>query len=259
MIRIFALALVMFVLALPQAQAQKPDAKTEAAKPDPLAIVVQENSMRTDLFYQALSAAAEKEGFNEVRSTLEYGLKNGGSNEVSVAILWLLDHSFRLGDQTKLNALYYLFLSDLELRQAQTAQALGRMDDYNKAATTALKALMNYEIVALADAERCDDPSVGVAVMSDLLPRYEALAFAYRLMTKEEYDLAAVAALDTESGASARPVNLAICRSGDKGKADPTYTPKAVEDWSAKRNYLRVQYKNLWSDQYYQRRDAKKP
>lgn len=259
MIRIFALALVMFSFAVPQAQAQTPDSKTEVAKPDPLATMVQENGMRGDLFYQALTAAAEKEGFTEVRSTLEYGLKNGGSNEVSVGILWLVDHSFGLVDKTKFNALYYLFLSDLELRQAQTAQALGRMDDYNKAAITALKALMNYEIVALSDAERCDDPSVGVAVMSDLLPRYEALAFTYRLITKEDYDLAAVAALDTESSASARPVNLAICRSGDKGKADPNYTPKEVADWSAKRNYLRVQYKNLWSDQYYQRRDPKKP
>lgn len=259
MIRIFALALVMFCFAVPPAQAQKPDAKTEVAKPDPLLAAMQESGMRADLFYQALSAAAEKESFNEVRATLEYGLKNGGSNEVSVAVLWLIDHSFSLVDKTKLNALYYLFLSDLELRQAQTAQALGRMDDYNKAGTTALKALMNYEILALSDAERCDDPSVGVAVMSDLLPRYDALAFTYRLITKEEYDLAAVAALDTESNASARPVNLAICRSGDKGKADPNYTPKEVEDWSAKRNYLRVQYKNLWSDQYYQRRDPKKP
>ena len=42
-----------------------------------------------------------------------------------------------------------------------------------------------HEIVALADAERCDDPSVGVTVMSDIIPRYEALRYAYKILTKE--------------------------------------------------------------------------
>lgn len=260
MIRIFALAFVMFSFAVPQALAQKSDAKAaEAPKPDPLAGLTQITTLRSDLFYQALNAAAEKGGSDEVRKTLEYGLQNGGINESAVGVQWLIDNTFGLTDKTRFNIFYYLFLSDLQQRQAQTAQALGKMSDYNKAGATALKALMHYEIVALADAERCDDPSVGVTVMSDLLSRYEALRYAYKIVTKEEYDLAAFDAIETESGTSTRPVNLILCRSGDKGKADPNYTPAPVEDWSAKRNYLRVQYKNLWSDQFYKMREAKKP
>ncbi|MDI1226876.1 MAG: hypothetical protein PSY14_04240 [bacterium] len=260
MIRIFALAFVMISLAAPQALAQKTDAKTaEAPKPDPLVGIAQINGLRSDLFYLALNAAAEKGGSDEVRKTLEYGLQNGGPNESSVAVQWLIDNTFGLADKTKFNIFYYLFLSDLQQRQAQTATALGKMPEYNKAGSTALKALMNYEIVALADAERCDDPSVGVTVMSDIIPRYEALRYAFRILTKEEYDLAAFDAIETEAGNSARPVNLILCRSGDKGKADANYTPAPVEDWSAKRNYLRVQYKNLWSDQFYKMRETKKP
>ncbi len=261
MIRIFALALVFFSIAAAQpALAQKTDAtKTEAPKPDPLAAIAQENGIRGDLFYQALNAAADKGGSDEVRTTMDFGLQNGGMNEAVVASQWLIDHTFGLVDKTKFNVFYYLFLSDLQQRQAQTAQALGKMSDFNKAGSTSLKALMTYEIVALADSERCDDTSVGVSVMTDLLTRYEALRYAYKIFTKEEFDLAGFDAIETESSNSGRPVNLALCRSGDKGKADPNYTPKPVEDWSAKRNYLRIQYKNTWSDQFYKMREAKKP
>lgn len=267
-IRISALALVFFSFAAaPIAFAQKTDtaatsttATTEAAKAaDTLIAVAQENGKRGDVFYLALNAAAEKGGSDEVRSTLDFGLQNGGMNEAAVAVQWLVDHTFGLTDKTKFNALYFLFLSDLQNRQAQTAQALGKMSDYNKAGAMALKALMHYEIVALADAERCDDSSVGVNVMSDLLPRYEALRYAYKIFTKEEYDLAGFDAIEAESSNSNRPVNLTLCRSGEKGKADPNYTPKAVEDWSGKRNYLRIQYKNTWSDQFYKMREQKKP
>lgn len=260
MIRIFALALVFFSFAAAQtALAQKTDATTEAPKAsDTLIAIAQENSKRGDVFYLALNAAAEK-GTDEVRTTLDYGLKNGGMNEAAVAVQWLVDHTFGQTDKTKFNAFYFLFLSDLQQRQAQTAQALGKMSDYNKAGAMALKALMHYEIVALADAERCDDSSVAVSVMTDLLSRYEALRYAYKIFTKEEYDLAGFDAIEAESSNSNRPVNLALCRSGEKGKADPNYTPKAVEDWSGKRNYLRIQYKNTWSDQFYKMREQKKP
>ncbi|MCC7036086.1 MAG: hypothetical protein IT560_02150 [Alphaproteobacteria bacterium] len=269
MIRIFALALVFFSFAAAQnAFAQKTDTATtatsttattaEAPKPDTLIAIAQENGKRGDVFYLALNAAAEK-GTDEVRTTLDYGLQNGGMNEAAVAVQWLVDHTFGLTDKTKFNAFYFLFLSDLQQRQAQTAQALGKMSDYNKAGAMALKALMHYEIVALADAERCDDSSVAVSVMTDLLSRYDALRYAYKIFTKEEYDLAGFDAIEAESSNSNRPVNLALCRSGDKGKADPNYTPKAVEDWSGKRNYLRIQYKNTWSDQFYKMREQKKP
>ncbi len=260
MIRIFALALVFFSFAAAQpALAQKTDAKTEAPKADPLLAIAQENGMRGDLFYQALNAAAYKGGSDEVRTTMDYGLQNGGMNEAAVAVQWLVDNTFGLTDKTKFNVFYFLFLSDLQQRRAQTAQALGKMSDFNKAGAMALKALMNYEIVAIADAERCDDSSVGVNVMTDLMSRYEALRYAYKIFTKEEYDLAGFDAIETESSNSNRAVNLTLCRSGDKGKADPNYTPKPVEDWSAKRNYLRIQYKNTWSDQFYKMREAKKP
>ncbi len=260
MIRIFALALVFFSIAAAQpALAQKTDVKTEAPKADPLMAIARENGMRGDLFYQALNAAAYKGGSDEVRSTIDYGLQNGGINEAAVAVQWLVDNTFGLTDKTKFNVFYFLFLSDLQQRQAQTAQALGKMSEFNKAGMMALKALMNYEIVAIADAERCDDSSVGVNVMTDLITRYEALRYAYKIFTKEEFDLAGFDAIETESSNSDRAVNLTLCRSGDKGKADPNYTPKPVEDWSAKRNYLRIQYKNTWSDQFYKMREAKKP
>lgn len=263
-IRIFTLALVFFSFAAAQtAFAQKTDTATtttaEAPKPDTLIAIAQENGKRSDVFYQVLNAAAEKGSSDDVRTTLDYGLQNGGMNEAAVAVQWLIDHTFGLTDKAKFNAFYFLFLSDLQQRQAQTAQALGKMSDYNKAGAMALKALMHYEIVALADAERCDDSSVGVNVMTDLMSRYEALRYAYKIFTKEEYDLAGFDAIETESSNSNRPVNLTLCRSGEKGKADANYTPKVVEDWSAKRNYLRIQYKNTWSDQFYKMREQKKP
>ena len=144
-IRIFTLALVFFSFAAAQtAFAQKTDTATtttaEAPKPDTLIAIAQENGKRSDVFYQVLNAAAEKGSSDDVRTTLDYGLQNGGMNEAAVAVQWLIDHTFGLTDKAKFNAFYFLFLSDLQQRQAQTAQALGKMSDYNKAGAMALKA-----------------------------------------------------------------------------------------------------------------------
>ncbi|HYD19521.1 MAG TPA: hypothetical protein VEF76_13685 [Patescibacteria group bacterium] len=267
MLRISALALLVFILSTP-AMAQMQDSREVAAQKQAeadakaasaeLSRIAQENGWRNDPFYASLTVADNSGGAQALRDTLTKGIEAGGTTERQVGVQWLIDHTFGLSDRTKFNVLYFLYLVDLESAQAQVAQAIGRMEDYNKAGFLALRALMTYELVAQADAERCDDPTVAEQINKDVASRYQDLRWAFRIPSKEDYDVASFHAVDIESDNNDRAVNLMLCRSGEKGRADPNYTPKPLLDWLSRRTALRIQYKTMWSEQFYTMRATPK-
>jgi hypothetical protein len=227
-----------------------------------LAEALQTNALRNTLFYKALTDASGKSAPAVLR-TIEDGMSSGKIADKNIAVQWLTDNSFGTQPtQETFSSFYFMFLSDLKAKDAITAQQLGKMKESEDSVKTAIRALMAFEILANADAERCGDPTVVDAVFELVAPRYRDLKFAFRtILDKEQYDRYAFEAIDIESRKSARPVSLDLCRMGQMGESDASYTPPAEDSskaWSEKRNALRTQYKTIWSKRYYELRDNKK-
>lgn len=225
--------------------------------------IVKLNKERKSLLYQALDTASEKDNPALVMDTIKTGIRTGGNADRDVAIRWLDDHTFgTLMDQKHFNAFYFLYLSDLKSSDAVAAQQLGKVDAAEEAAAVAVRALMTFEIVANADAERCDDtPSKDEKPLANIIyddlvaPRFHDLAFAFQTsINKEKYDLMSIDALEIEGAKSARPINTQLCMLSEKAKKSGSFTPPATEDlklWNMKRNVLRTQFKKTWTSRYY--------
>jgi len=243
------LAAVLFPLALPvPAQAQMSPSTARAA-------AQQADKYRADLFYGALSSSAATGDVEATLKVLTEGVGNkiGTEDPREVALQWLLDNTFDQNDQSKINAMYFKMLADLETQRALGFQAVGKVAETDDATQMALKAMMTYEILAITDAERCDDPSVSKVVEDSVIPSYRDLAYSADIVSKQQFDLLSYYAAEYERLKNDRPLNTFLCSKGDKTKADPRYKPKDLDAaaWVQKRNELRGLYKNLWSETYY--------
>jgi len=245
-----------FMLAFCSALSLATPALAETAKPLTRAELALENKLRHDLFYGALDASAQTGDVSGTLKLLNEGLTTpvGEMNPTDVAIQWLLDNTFEQTDAKKINAFYFMVLADIKTPIALAFQQTGKDAQFKDSAKLALKALMTYEILAMADAERCSDPSVEQVVGDSIGPRYRDLAFAFRSVTKEEFDLLGYYATELERLKGDRPVNTLLCSKGDKAKDNPLYAPPAMDTgvWMQKRTDLRLKYKNFWSKRYYE-------
>ena len=254
--RIFILGFMALVLMAGTASfAQKPNRRD-------LTAAIQINAMRASMFYKALTLASDKNSVADVLKTLEDGTSSGTRMDAATAELWLTDNTFAAqNSQEHYNAFYFMFLSDIKAREAITAQQLGKVKESDAAAVTSLRALMAFEILANADAERCGDPTVIDAVFGLVTPRYRDLRFALKTaVSKEQFDRYAFDTIDIESRKSSRPVNFALCGQGQQAATDPAYKPpveESTKSWNEKRHELRTRYKTTWSDRYYKLREMK--
>lgn len=244
------------LLAFCGALAAAAPALAETAKPLTRAELALENKLRHDLFYGALDASAQTGDVAGTLKLLNEGLTTpvGNMNPTDVAIQWLLDNTFEQADAKKINAFYFMVLADIKTPIALAFQQTGKDAQFKDSAKLALKALMAYEILAMADAERCGDPSVEQVVGDSIGPRYRDLAFAFKSITKEEFDLLGYYATELERLKGDRPVNTLLCSKGAKAKDNPMYAAPAMEQgvWMQKRTDLRLKYKNFWSKRYYE-------
>lgn len=248
---VLLLLALCFSLCAPQpARAQ---AMTKAALQTRMVVQAQ---LRHDLFYGALDASAQTGDVAGTLKILSEGLSAplGQMNPTEVALQWLMDNTFDQVDAKKVNAFYFMVLADLKTPLAIAFQQTGKDALFKEAAQLALKSLMTYEILAMTDAERCDDPSVEKVIQESLGPRYMDLAFAFKALTKEQFDLLGYYATELERLKAERPLNALLCSKGDKAKTDPNYKPKDLEPglWMQRRTDLRLLYKNLWSKRYYE-------
>lgn len=234
------------------------------AKDPSIAEEVKLSTVRNSLFYKALTAASANANAPQVMATLDDGLASKDPAERNNAVQWLKDNTFGVTpDQSTFNSFYFMYLSDIKAKDAITAQQLGKVDESNESAKLAVRALMAFEILANADAERCNDPSLTDILWKLINPKYYALKpFFKTTIDKEAFDKNAFEAIDTESRKSSRPLNVAICMLGDM-PASPGYklpedTPDTLKVWGKKRADLRNQYKVIWSDFYYKLTDTKK-
>ena len=219
---------------------------------------------RADIFYGALSSTASTGNVSETLKLLSEGLAvpaTPQSDPQAVGVRWLMDNTFDPQDAAKqnFNPAYFMVLSDIETQRAAAAQAVGKDAERRASTTNALKALMAYEVIAAADAERCDDPSVSKVIDDSVLPRYRDLSSSYAILTKEQFDLLGYYAAEVERLHNDRPINMWLCSKGEKAKGTPNYKPADIDPmaWVQKRNELRGRYKNLWSEMYYSFKDKK--
>ncbi|MDE1152178.1 MAG: hypothetical protein PW788_06520 [Micavibrio sp.] len=250
--RFVLLAAILFPLALSAAPAA---AQLTQAQQDAHAAALTAEKYRGDLFYTALNASAAAGNIADTLKVLADGVNNkvGAEDPREVALQWLLDNTFDQNDQAKINAMYFKMLADLEIQRASSFQQMGRVAPYTDATEMALRAIMTYEILAITDAERCDDPSVSKIVEDSVVPTYRDLSYSYTIVTKERFDILSYYSSEYERLKNDRPVNVFLCSKGDKAKADPKFKPKDLDaaEWTKKRNELRGLYKNLWSETYY--------
>lgn len=253
--RILATSLVALALAFAATPSMAQLTKKEAIE------AAQANASRRTPLYLALSDAYERGDVTGVFKAIDEGIKGGRTGEQAVAAQWLFDHSFgKQPDQSKFNAFYFMFLADIRTKEAVTAQQLGKVEQGGRASAIAVKSLMAFEILAVADSERCGDPTVLDAVQKLVSRRYNDLKFSFKtLISKEQFDRDMFEVIQIESDKSARPVNTILCNMGELAAKDPNYKPPVEEstrEWSAKRHEWRSQYKSVWTKMYYKMIDA---
>lgn len=210
------------------------------------------NEMRRSPMYQSLTAADNAGGFSEVEKAVKESLGNYNKEESDAILQWLEDRTFGRLDPNTFNIFFFRMYSEVKTLQAYTASRLGRAEEQKEAATTALRSLMVYELVGLADAARCGDISVDEAVRKDVTDRFRALSFTLKIIPKEQYDLGAIDAGDIEEKTKERPLDINLCKMGKVAKDQKDYRPPSVPStWDTHREYLRKFYKNEWSSRYY--------
>lgn len=225
---------------------------------DPAALeeAVRKNALRQTPVYTAMTEAA-RNGAAEVEKIVQEVQPKASIEERDALMLWLADRTFgRISPET-FNLFYFRLYSEARTRQAFLASQLGRAAEQSETAAVALRALMVYELAALADAERCGaaavTDSVVTAVIKDVVDRFNALSFAMKSVSKEAYDLHALDAVDIEERTGMRPLNVNLCMMGEGAKIDPaTFKPgEPPPHWNEKRVELRRTYKNKWTERYY--------
>lgn len=213
---------------------------------------IRKSELRKSPMYLSLTAGDNNGGFPEVEKQVKESLGNFNKDEVDAIMQWLDDRTFGSAGAKSLNIFYFRMYSEVKTLQAYTASRLGRAEEQKESARTALRSLMVYELVGLADAARCGDPSVDEAVRKDVVDRFRALNFTMSAIPKEEYDLGAIDAVDIEQKTGERPVDVMLCKMGEVAKGKPNYEPPATPStWNTHRDYLRGIYKNEWSSRYY--------
>lgn len=245
---------VAAVLALVLGTSHTASAQTLSMDMDPAELekAVRKNELRRSPMYQSLTAADNAGGFNEVEKAVKESLGNFNKDERDAILQWLQDRTFGRSDANSLNIFFFRMYSEVKTLQAFTASRLGRAEEQKESAATALRALMVYELVGLADAARCGDASVDEAVRKDVSDRFRALSFTLKIIPKEQYDLGAIDAVDIEQKTGERPIDVGLCKMGEVGKGQKDYKPPSTPStWNTHREYLRGIYKNEWSTRYY--------
>lgn len=215
-----------------------------------------DNSSANDPLYKYLSYTASKGDTASVLATLDKALseKKDDFTALTALVNWLSDNTYGQLDDSKIVAAYVLRLydADYEMAQLYKASTGEQSSQYRQSTLDAFKALLSYELVAMTDAKRCQDPSVISVVASQLGPRYQNINYAYTFLNPNEIKFAWYSAMQFEDQKSDRPFNLTLCLKGDRA-ADPShYNPVDVtpEQWADIRTKTRAKYKEFWESRY---------
>ncbi|MBI1214606.1 MAG: hypothetical protein GC185_02160 [Alphaproteobacteria bacterium] len=209
--------------------------------------------------YQSLSFNAAKKGVDAAVSLIDRTISDSKTDIATLGVMssWLIDNTYGQVDDSKINAVYFLKLYDVEYARAQMVKQMrgggGQATQYRQATLDAFKALLTYELMAMADARRCSDDSVVGVVAQNLLPRYKDIDYAYTYLNRNEVKLAWYSAMQVEAQKSDRPFNLQLCLQGERALSDPSrYNPRDVttSQWTDIRSELRSKYTDYWKGRY---------
>lgn len=177
----------------------------------------------------------------------------------------------------QINALYFMMRSDLAHKLAKDISTKQKKDyrkskEYKQYGLDALNSITTFEMLIMADAERCANKDFDAAVIRDLLaPRYDTLGqYVYSLLKPSDMPPVWEDALQAEVGLKNRAPNKELCSNGaligqmlidriSKSKIPQPATPSYIEDgrWEEIRDSLRYYIKDLWKKRYEERTQIK--
>jgi hypothetical protein len=223
----------------------------------PLPALAAGMDLTTSALYQSLTFNAAKGDMTTLLATIDKAMNDKKNDFPTLSTLqtWLTDNTYGQLDDQKVFSQYFLKLYDVDgqIGQFYKQQKGEQSTAYRQATLDSFKALLTYELMAMADAGRCQDSSVIGVVANNLGPRYQNINYAYKLLNQNEVSLAWYSAMQYEEQKADRPFNIYLCLKGDKARQNPLqYNPVNVSPsaWTEIRSDIRSKYTDYWKNRY---------
>lgn len=198
--------------------------------------------------------------------------------KLPLALVWSKNQTFEVEESEKLNSYMFLIYSDLNYMAARAVFEENLLRDkpdaprhifkptspnYYRYTLSAFQGLLIFELMALGDAVRCQNPIVKTGVNDLLKDRYEKLAYAYKYLPEKDIKAAWEGALQFEMITEKRPHNTDICSNdvavglfaqqlNPEGDMPETVVPGYISDevWRKERDTIRGSIKKTWMKRY---------
>lgn len=184
--------------------------------------------LRSEPRYSALDLEAGKGGSEAVLNIIER--EAGDYKARSIIMQWLRDRVWVKFDPDPFYSFYY---SDLLFTTANAFDRAGKPEVGNDLYQTAFYSLNVFELMALTDAVRCNDPSVDQAVKTLINGRYAHFQNIINRLTVDAKQKARNLALSYEERLANRLPFAPICSSGMKAMQaalnDPRHSERTVD------------------------------
>lgn len=177
----------------------------------------------------------------------------------------------------QVNALYFMLRSDLAHKLAKEIvenqpKDYKKSEEYKQYGTDALNSMMAFEMLIMADTERCANPDFDAAFVNELLePRFKTLGqYVYSLVLPSDMPSVWEDAMQLEAVLKNRVPNKELCSNGaligqrlmdkkPKSKIPDPVMPAYIDDakWEEIRDSLRYYIKDRWKKRYEERTSIK--